>query len=168
MSIASRRISSQETNPKKFCWQCWHVVTFWPKNPVLDVRSSHPAPDLVAPDIKAQLQGCHVFSRNGHRGIAHVENVSVEPEGLGAWRYAREQGLIPDQGYTVVIDIGGGTWRSRLFNPSGDIIDQSVDERGGGYDLATSISFDSRPRARLSSRTWRNHGRFRQWQSLLC
>jgi len=118
----------------------------------LSVRTSHPMPEKVAPDIKAQLQGCHVFSRNGNRCIAHVEDVNVEPEGLGAWRYAKKQGLIPDQGYTVVIDIGGGTWLSRLFNPSGDIIDQSVDERGGGYDLATSISFDSRLISAIGSR----------------
>ncbi len=117
----------------------------------LTVRTSHPTPSLAADSIKSRLQGCHRFSRNGHHCIVHVEDVTVEPEGLGAWRYAKKQGLIPDQGYTVVIDIGGGTWLSRLFNPSGDIIDQSVDERGGGYDLATSISFDDRYKTRSGS-----------------
>jgi len=52
----------------------------------------------------------------------------------------------------VIIDIGGGTWISRLFNSEGDIIDQSVDEKGGAYDLATSISFDERHVRALGTR----------------
>lgn len=114
------------------------------KEYALDIRMSHPMSELVSEEIQKQLLGCHVFSRNGRKAIAHIEEVIVEPEGLGAWRYAKKQGLIPAQGYVVVIDIGGGTWISRLFNPEGDIIDSSVDSKGGAYDLATSISFDER------------------------
>lgn len=110
----------------------------------LDILMSHPTPEIVTEGINKQLLGCHVFSRNGHRAIAHVESVTIEPEGLGAWRYAKKLGIIPERGYTVMIDIGGGTWISRLFNANGDIIDQSVDEKGGAYDLATSMSFDGR------------------------
>ena len=118
----------------------------------LSIRTSHPTPDVVADDIKNQLLGCHVFSRNNRSHIVHIEEVTVEPEGLGAWRYAKKLGLIPSEGYVVVIDIGGGTWISRLFNASGEIIDQSVDLRGGAYDLATSISFDDRLRSTIGTR----------------
>ncbi|MGK7903871.1 MAG: ParM/StbA family protein [Hormoscilla sp.] len=117
---------------------------FLPKEFQLSVRTSHPTPGIVAADIKKQLQGCHVFSRNRSKYIAHIEDVTVEPEGLGAWRQAKAEGLIPLEGYTILLDIGGGTSLTRLFNASGQILDQSVDLKGGAYDLASSISFDTR------------------------
>jgi hypothetical protein len=52
--------------------------------------------------------------------------------------------LVPEQGLTVVIDIGGGTWLSRLIDEEGEILDSSVSERGGAYSLAADISFDAR------------------------
>jgi hypothetical protein len=43
-----------------------------------------------------------------------------------------------------VIDMGGGTWLSRLIDQGGEVIDENVMDRGGAYELATSISFDRR------------------------
>ena len=110
----------------------------------LHVHTSHPRPELFEPEILKQLLGTHLYGYNGQNAIAHIESVSVEPEGLGAWRYAKSSGLIPEQGLTVVIDIGGGTWLSRLVDEEGEILDSSVSERGGAYSLAADISFDAR------------------------
>ena len=43
-----------------------------------------------------------------------------------------------------MIDIGGGTWLSRLIDQGGEVIDENVMDRGGAYELATAISFDRR------------------------
>jgi hypothetical protein len=110
----------------------------------LHVHTSHPRPELFEQEIFKQLLGTHPYGYNGQNVIAHIESVSVEPEGLAAWRYANSTGLIPKQGLTIVIDIGGGTWLSRLIDESGEILDSSVSERGGAYSLAADISFDPR------------------------
>ena len=110
----------------------------------LQVRTSHPTPKTAGDRIRQQLLGTHYFKRNGTNHVAHITNAIVEPEGVGAYRHAKIQGLVPAKGLTLLIDIGGGTWLSRLFNAKGEIIDQSADEKGGVYDLATLIAFDDR------------------------
>lgn len=110
----------------------------------LQVRTSHPTPELVGDRIREQLLGTHRFKRNGEEKIVHITGVTVEPEGVGAYRHAKSKGLVPSRGLTLLIDIGGGTWISRLFDATGEIIDQSSDEKGGVYKLAASIGFDDR------------------------
>ena len=110
----------------------------------LHVHTSHPRPELFEQEILKQLLGTHPYGHNGIDATSHIESVSVEPEGLAGWRYAKSIGLIPEQGLTVVIDIGGGTWLSRLIDEEGEILDSSVSERGGAYSLAADISFDPR------------------------
>ncbi len=110
----------------------------------LHIHTSHPRPEIYTPEITQQLKGTLQYGHNGQNAIVHIESVSVEPEGLGAWRYAKSIGLIPEQGLTIVIDIGGGTWLSRLIDEEGEILDSSVSERGGAYSLAADISFDTR------------------------
>jgi hypothetical protein len=94
--------------------------------------------------LRSQLLGDHEFTRNGIPFKITVEQVTVEREGMGAYYYAQRMGLIPDSGYTIVVDIGGGTWLSRLVDTEGDVIDENVMDRGGSYELAASISFDHR------------------------
>ncbi|NJP10987.1 MAG: ParM/StbA family protein [Leptolyngbyaceae cyanobacterium RU_5_1] len=94
--------------------------------------------------LQSQLMGVHEFKRNGVPFRVTVDRVEVEREGMGAYIYAQRLGLIPDTGYTVVIDIGGGTWLTRLVDAEGDVIDENVMDRGGAYELAASISFDKR------------------------
>lgn len=103
-------------------------------------------PDSIrsANALRSQLLGIHEFKRNGIPYRVTVERVEVEREGIGSYRYAQQLGIIPDTGYTIVIDIGGGTWLSRLIDAEGDVIDENVMDRGGSYELATSISFDRR------------------------
>ena len=110
----------------------------------LHIHTSHPRPELFEEEILKQLLGTHPYGYNEQKAITHIESVSVEPEGVGAWRFAKATGLIPEQGLTIVIDIGGGTWLSRLIDEAGEILDSSVSERGGAYSLAADISFDSR------------------------
>jgi len=110
----------------------------------LHVRTSHPTPETEGDRIRRQLFGTHQFKRNGVSHVVHITNVTVEPEGVGAYRHAKVHGLVPSRGLTLLIDIGGGTWLSRLFDATGEIIDQSSDEKGGVYKLAASIGFDDR------------------------
>lgn len=94
--------------------------------------------------LRSQLMGVHEFKRNGVPFQVTVDQVHVEREGMGAYFYAQRLGLIPDNGYTIVVDIGGGTWLTRLVDAEGEVIDENVMDRGGSYELAASISFDHR------------------------
>ncbi|MBD2019916.1 ParM/StbA family protein [Leptolyngbya sp. FACHB-36] len=122
------------------CLEPWEGVTEFS----LNVYASTPEPARNAEAIKQQLLGFHQFKRNGCDYRVMVEQVEVEREGMGAYYYAQRLGLIPDTGYTIVVDIGGGTWLSRLVDEDGEVIDENVMDRGGAYELAASISFDHR------------------------
>ncbi|MFE4106091.1 ParM/StbA family protein [Almyronema epifaneia] len=110
----------------------------------LTLYLSTPEPAKHATALTEQLLGRHEFNRNGLDFRIEVESVVVEREGMGAYYAAKHQGLIPDSGYTIVIDIGGGTWLTRLVDAEGEVIDENVMNRGGTYELATAISFDRR------------------------
>ncbi|MGF1512286.1 MAG: ParM/StbA family protein [Elainellaceae cyanobacterium] len=110
----------------------------------LHLYLSTPEPGKHGDAIEAELLGLHEFTRNDIDFSVNVESVSVEREGMGAYWYAKSQGYIPDSGYTIVIDIGGGTWLTRLVDGEGEVIDENVMNRGGSYELAVSISFDRR------------------------
>lgn len=110
----------------------------------LDLHISTPDPIRNGADIEDQLLGLHEFTRNGVDFRVNVESVQVEREGMGAYHYAKAQGMIPSHGYTIVIDIGGGTWLTRLVDGDGEVIDENIMDRGGTYELATAISFDRR------------------------
>jgi len=122
------------------CLEPWEGSTEF----TLNLYVSTPEPTRSAEAIKQQLLGFHEFKRNGLSYRVMVERVEVEREGMGAYHYAQRQGLVPDSGYTIVIDIGGGTWLTRLVDAEGEVIDENVMDRGGAYDLAASISFDRR------------------------
>lgn len=115
-------------------------VSEFPINLIL----STPEPSRNADALKEQLLGAHHFTRNDIEFHVDVESVVVEREGMGAYHYAQSQGHIPDNGYTIVIDIGGGTWLTRLVDAEGEVIDENVMNRGGAYELAVSLSFDKR------------------------
>ncbi|MFB2876909.1 ParM/StbA family protein [Floridanema aerugineum] len=112
----------------------------------------HPMPEMVTQGYRASLVGKHEFKYNGEPMEVRVLDVKVLPEGLGSYLHAKKLGMVPDKGYTVLIDIGGGTWISRLFNEDGDIIGSTVNEKGGAFALAQNIAFDGRLRAALPSR----------------
>ncbi|MBD1915440.1 MULTISPECIES: ParM/StbA family protein [Cyanophyceae] len=110
----------------------------------LNLHVSTPDPARNGEDIQAQLLGVHEFIRNDVEFRVKVESVEVGREGMGSYHYAKTQGIIPGQGYTIVVDIGGGTWLTRLVDADGEVIDENIMDRGGTYELATAISFDHR------------------------
>lgn len=110
----------------------------------INLQVSTPDPARNRDRLKELLLGGHEFRRNEIDYRIVVENVQIEREGLGSYRGAQQLGLIPENGYTIVIDIGGGTWLSRLIDAEGEVIDENVMDRGGSYELATAISFDRR------------------------
>ncbi len=110
----------------------------------VNLHVSTPTPARHGDAIRNQLLGIHEFIRNDIEYQINVEQVSIEREGLGSYRHAQRLGLLADRGYTIVIDIGGGTWLSRLIDQGGEVIDENVMDRGGAYELATAISFDRR------------------------
>ncbi|MDX2230940.1 MAG: ParM/StbA family protein [Leptolyngbyaceae cyanobacterium bins.349] len=110
----------------------------------LNLHVSTPEVSRNETALRSQLMGLHEFTRNGVPFKVTVNQVQVEREGMGAYYYAQRMGLIPDSGYTIVVDIGGGTWLTRLVDAEGDVIDENVMDRGGSYELAASISFDRR------------------------
>ncbi|MDX2213348.1 MAG: ParM/StbA family protein [Oculatellaceae cyanobacterium bins.114] len=122
------------------CLEPWNGSTEF----AMHLYASTPEPNKNDEAIRKQLLGMHEFKRNDIDYRVMVEQVEVEREGMGAYRYAKQMGLIPDGGYTIVIDIGGGTWLTRLVDAEGEVIDENVMDRGGAYELATSISFDKR------------------------
>lgn len=110
----------------------------------LNLIVSTPEPQRNGAALQEQLMGVHHFTRNNREFCVNVESVKVEREGMGAYYYAQGQGHVPDNGYTIVIDIGGGTWLTRLVDAEGEVIDENVMNRGGSYELAVSLSFDKR------------------------
>lgn len=122
------------------CLEPWNDSTEFS----LQVYASTPDPDRNGEAMREQLMGLHEFRRNDLDYRINVTHVEIEREGMGAYHYARHLGLIPSSGYTIVVDIGGGTWLTRLVDAEGEVIDENVMDRGGAYELAVSISFDKR------------------------
>ena len=82
----------------------------------LQLHVSTPEPARSQESLRSQLMGVHEFKRNGIPFRVTVDRVEVEREGLGSYRYAQRLGLIAENGYTIVVDIGGGTWITRLMD----------------------------------------------------
>ena len=118
----------------------------------LVVHTSHPQPELKEKTIRSALMGTHIFKRNGVKAIAHIKRVTVAPEGFPAYLHAKELGLVPDRGLTLVIDIGGGTVCVRLVDSDDEIVDGVVWDKGGGYELAARIAQDCRLTEALGDR----------------
>jgi len=129
------------------CLEPWNGSTEF----ALNVYASTPEPAKNGDAIREQLVGLHEFKRNNLDYRVMVQEVQVEREGMGAYHYGKQLGQIPDTGYTIVVDIGGGTWLTRLVDEEGEVIDENVMDRGGAYELATSISFDKRLSAALGT-----------------
>lgn len=84
--------------------------------------------------------GRYQFTRNGQDLIVDVEGVTPIQEGVAAYRYAQSLGMVSDHGYTLMIDIGGGTWNGLLLDEDGDLVDTISYDKSGGIQLATEIA----------------------------
>lgn len=110
---------------------------------------SHHSPDEYAELLTRSLIGRHVWRRNGQPVGVTVESVDVVPEGWGAYQLAKMRGYVPRRGYTVLIDLGGSTWLSSVYDEDGDRIAHDTHDREGCYSLAVQISQDDRLKSAL-------------------
>lgn len=115
----------------------------------LDLIVSHHSPDSAGGTIAKALSGKHSFKKNGKACEVIVSSVRVVSEGIGAYWKAKQLGLVPETGYTIVIDLGGSTWLYRVIDADGDIIDEGVGDRLGAVYLACQIAADERLRSPL-------------------
>lgn len=122
----------------------------------ISLVTSHPDPDVYREKLEAELVGTHRFTRNSVKGIAHIGavDIQVEQEGIGSWHYAKEKGLIPDTGLTIILDIGGATVISLLVKADGTIIDydRNANDKTGALGLAQLIAKDRRLTSKLQGR----------------
>jgi hypothetical protein len=105
------------------------------------LRISLPAPD---PSLAEALKGQYRYFHNGFQMSVEVLSVDTEYEGVAGWLYADTLGLVPDKGYTLVVDIGSGTANVLVLDSEGEIVGepQSYD-KGGTVSLATALSQNS-------------------------
>lgn len=98
------------------------------------------------------LTGKHTYTVNGLNATATVLSVDVLTEGIPAYHYAKGLGLVPDRGYTLLIDIGGGTFNVLVFSPDGRVVGQPQStHHGGGIALAQRIANIHSIQAKLNS-----------------
>ncbi|MEM8806846.1 MAG: hypothetical protein AAGF01_12535 [Cyanobacteria bacterium P01_G01_bin.38] len=105
---------------------------------------SHHSTDDYGSFLRSTLLGEHSYHRNGQPLLVSVSSVQIIDEGRGAYELAKQQGYVPQRGYTVVIDLGGSTWTSSVYAADGELIDHSPHERQGTFALAGAIAKDER------------------------
>jgi Actin like proteins N terminal domain len=115
----------------------------------VDLITSHHSPESAGQAISKALGGKHSFKKNGTQCDVTVSSVRVVSEGMGAYWQAKQLGLVPETGYTIVIDLGGSTWLYRVIDADGDVIDEGVGDRLGTVYLAHQIAADDRLKAPL-------------------
>src|SRR6478672_466823 len=86
--------------------------------------------------VKDGLMGVHQFKRNGTVIIAQIRAVEVQPETLGAYRWAKGKGLFKYARPNGILDLGGKTGIGQLFTPNGSLIRESRVILPGTYALA--------------------------------
>jgi hypothetical protein len=104
-------------------------------------------PELVTSyqhDLVKALNNIYVWEKDRHLFETRLKVVGVYQEGFGSWYLARNSGSISDIGYTVVIDIGGGTVVTTLIeNSSGEVMRSSTYPKQGMIYLANLIKHDN-------------------------
>lgn len=126
-----------------------HMAATLTESGVYHLVVSHHSPDEYAQKLCTALIGRHAWRRNGIPVGVTVESVDVIPEGWGAYQLAKMRNYVPQRGYTVLIDLGGSTWLSSIYDESGDRIAHDTHDREGCYSLAVQISQDDRLKAAL-------------------
>lgn len=102
--------------------------------------------------ITESLRGIHQFNRNGQDYTINIRKVEVQPETLGAYRLAIQEGWFQYKRPNGILDLGGKTSIAQIYLPSGMF---PVDGRvilPGTYALALAcakhpklISMDTSP-----------------------
>ena len=110
----------------------------------IDVVALHHSPENDADclRIRGALQGAHEWIRNGVEMSVSVRRVSVELEGAGTWHFLHPDGYADS--WSLLIDIGGGSWVACVLDNAGRVRDSIASSKGGTIALARSIAKDSR------------------------
>lgn len=104
--------------------------------------------ETVGERLARALTGTYDFIRNGVQMQVHVKALAPEYEGLAPVLVARKGGLIANHGYTICIDIGGGTTNVLVVDGDGEVLDQRTLDGCGGIALARAICADTVVQAR--------------------
>lgn len=73
-------------------------------------------------DLVKLFNGQHVWTYNGKQHNTRIKVLRVYQEGYGSWYVAKRSRLLPPVGYSLVVDIGGGTAIvSMIDNESGEV-----------------------------------------------
>ena len=88
-------------------------------------------------ELQQLLNGTHKFKLNGRDFKVRIKAHDPQFEGHALALEARETGAVADSGYTLLIDIGGGTWNILVVDEFGEVLDSiSYTDRGGVYIAA--------------------------------
>jgi hypothetical protein len=95
--------------------------------------------------LRKVLEGTHKYTLNGRERSTAFKVVETSPEAYGSYYMAQERGQLTDEGYTLVIDVGAGTFVSLVVdNDSGEVVGKFTKEKRGVIDLANIIASDRR------------------------
>ena len=90
--------------------------------------------------IQKALTGIHQYDRNDEVLTVHIRAVLVEPETLGAYRFARSQGLFRYSRPNAILDLGGKTGIGQIFTANGSMPSEGRVIVPGSYDLALRVA----------------------------
>ncbi|NJK28180.1 MAG: hypothetical protein HC925_06345 [Coleofasciculaceae cyanobacterium SM2_3_26] len=104
-----------------------------------------PPNDLQADKVDAiidGLMGTHKLERNGEPMTLEIQDVEVQPETLGAFKWARVQKVFqyPDSYINGILDLGGKTGIGQLYTKNGTLIRESRVIVEGTYQLAQMVA----------------------------
>lgn len=86
------------------------------------------------------LTGIHNIKRNGGELKIEIQQVEVQPETLGAFRWMLKKKLFQYARINGILDLGGKTGIGQLYTKNGSLIRESRIIVGGTYQLAQLIA----------------------------
>lgn len=90
--------------------------------------------------IVAGLTGTHHIKRNGDTMSIEIRDVEVQPETLGAYKWALSQKLFQYARVNGILDLGGKTGIGQLYTKNGTLIRESRVIVEGTYRLAQIVA----------------------------
>lgn len=86
------------------------------------------------------LVGDHKIKRNGEPTKIEIQQVEVQPETLGAFKWVLSQKLFKYARINGILDLGGKTGIGQLYTKNGTLIRESRIIVGGTYQLAQLVA----------------------------
>jgi len=118
----------------------------------IDLVALHHSPNdrEAVRKIKNSLRGEHNWTRNGVDLSINVQSVEVELEGAGTWHLIHPEGEA--EHWSLIVDVGGGTWSAAVCDKHGIVDDHIVTSNGGTIALARQIARDTRLSSQVQAR----------------